>query len=59
MSSVVDTFVKTDIFILDAEIGVELGLDEVPDGGAFQVCAGEWRREGAGWRFYRDPEWDD
>ncbi|MEY9575783.1 hypothetical protein ABIE88_003359 [Bradyrhizobium diazoefficiens] len=24
----------------------------------FQVCAGEWHREGAEWRFYKDPEWD-
>ncbi|MCA1379510.1 hypothetical protein I6F34_01575 [Bradyrhizobium sp. BRP05] len=25
----------------------------------FQVCAGEWHREGLEWRFYKDPEWDD
>ena len=25
----------------------------------FQVCAGEWHREGLEWRFYKYPEWDD
>jgi hypothetical protein len=24
----------------------------------FQVCAGEWHREGLEWRFYKDPEWE-
>ncbi|WP_213286732.1 hypothetical protein [Bradyrhizobium sp. sGM-13] len=24
----------------------------------FQVCAGEWYREGLEWRFYKDAEWE-
>lgn len=28
-------------------------------GGAIQVCAGEWRADKGGWRFWRDPLWDE
>jgi hypothetical protein len=38
-------------------IGMEPGACAVD--GAIQVCAGEWRQEGDGWRFWRDPAWDE
>jgi hypothetical protein len=27
--------------------------------GVIQVCAGEWRAEDGGWRFWRDPAFED
>ncbi|MGX9944976.1 hypothetical protein ACTG4Q_21160 [Bradyrhizobium denitrificans] len=54
------TLAWTNELVSDAEMRELIGWDgPMDDFVHFQVCAGEWHREGLEWRFYKDPNWDE
>lgn len=55
---ILDTYKPTELFISATELRELIDADETPTD-AVQTCAGEWRPEKGGWRFYQDPEWED
>jgi hypothetical protein len=51
--------IRTDEVITDANLRETLVLDDdecFPTGDVIQTCAGEWRRDGDGWRWWQDSE---